>query len=107
MNPYDAIAALAERELALVRAGRLEELAPVHAERDALIAGLPGAPAPRYARAALLRAARAQAEVVAALAAARESTGRELAHLRRGRGAVRAYGQVGAPAAAVAADRRA
>jgi hypothetical protein len=105
MTGYDQLANLAERELDLLRDGRWEELRGVQVERDLLATSLPLTP-PAAARGALLRAGVAQAEIVATLSRRRDDAGRELSHLRRGRGAVRAYGHVGAPAAP-AADRRA
>jgi hypothetical protein len=105
MSAYDELADLAERELAVVRAGRHQDLYALHLERDAVMLGLP-ASAPGEAHGALLRASVAQSEIVATLAEAREATGRELSRLQRGRGAVRAYGHVGSGAVA-SADRRA
>jgi hypothetical protein len=95
MSAYDRLADLAEAELAAITAGRTDDVPVLQAERDALAAALPLTP-PAAARGALLRAGVAQAQIVAALTAARDAAGRELAHLRRGRGAVRAYGQFGA-----------
>ncbi len=94
MSAYEHLVVLAERELALVQAGRLAELPDLHARRAQVVATLPSRP-PEAARAALERAAEVQAQVAAALEAARDATGHELSRLRRGRGAVRAYGQVG------------
>ena len=105
MTAYDRLADLAEAELAAAQAGRHEQLRALQIERDLLASSLPLTP-PAAARGALLRAGVAQAEIVAALSAARDAAGRELAHLRRGRGAVRAYGQFAAMPRP-AADRRA
>lgn len=102
-DAYEAIATLAERELELVRAGRLEDLAELQHRREALVAALPGAP-PAQARDALARAARAQAAVTAALADGRERLAGELARLDRGRRGARGYA---APAARLAAFDRA
>jgi glutamine synthetase adenylyltransferase len=95
MSGYEHLAVLAERELQAVRDGQFEALPALDSERRRVLAGLPAAPPPA-ARPALERARDAQAELIAALMAAREATGRELARLRQGRGAVRAYGHVGA-----------
>ena len=97
MSAYDHLAVLAEVELGLVRAGRLDELPDLYARRSQVMATLP-AQAPAAARPALERAAALQAEIVAELQRGRDATGVELDRLRRGRGAVRAYGHVGDPA---------
>jgi hypothetical protein len=86
---------LAERELALVRAGEWDLVAEVSAERSAYTALLP-TPGPRPV---LERLAALEAELISALKGAREATIRELSSLRRGRGAMRGYGDVAAPAA--------
>ena len=78
---------LAAEELRLAREGDAEGVMRVQAERAARI----GEP---VTRAALEQTAVLQAEIVAVLEAARAATGRELQVLRRGRSAVRAYGQV-------------
>jgi hypothetical protein len=94
MSGYERLATLAERELALVRSGRLEAVGDLHAEYDRLLHSLPAEP-PAEAREALERAADLQADLVTALTGARDDAARELGRLRRGRGAVRAYGHVG------------
>src|SRR5689334_10016448 len=63
---YERVAELGERELELVRTGQYEQLEPLHAEREDLIAVLPDAP-PAEASTALLRAAAVQAQVEALL----------------------------------------
>ena len=98
MSAYEHLAVLAERELALVEAGRFGELGDLHARRDQLVATLPAVP-PAEARDALERTAALQDQVTEALAHVRDAVGHELAKLRRGRGAVRAYGQLGSPGA--------
>jgi hypothetical protein len=103
VSPYERLAELAATELSLVREGRVEELAVAQADRVALMAALPATP-PAAARGALQRTRALQAELVAELGAGRDAAGRELSHLRRGRGAVRAYGHVSA--ASPSADRR-
>ena len=105
LSAYEHLVVLAERELALVQAGRYGELPDLHARRAQLVATLPAIP-PEAARPALERAAALQALVVTALESARDTTGHELTRLRRGRGAVRAYGHVG-HGRVRSADRRA
>lgn len=105
MIAYQQLLDHAARELELVRGGRLDELPAIQAERARLQATLPAAP-PSGAQPLLQRTAALQAEIVATLAEARDATGQELTRLHRGRGAVRAYGHVGARQVG-AADRRA
>ena len=93
MDPWQDLLDRAERELALAREARWEELAAAGAERIRLAAALP-APAAQ-ARPLLERLALVQEQLTALLTAARAGTARELATLSRGRGAVRGY----APAA--------
>jgi hypothetical protein len=90
MTAYDILADLAERELELVTAGALDGLAAVHAEREAVVADLPPRP-PAEARAALERAAVAQARVTTALELRKRELAAELGRLGRGRTAVRGY----------------
>jgi hypothetical protein len=87
MSAWSTAVELAERELALVRAGEWDLVAEVSAERARLRATLP-TPGPR---AVLVRLSAVEAELIATLRAAREATVRELGSLRRGRGAVRGY----------------
>jgi hypothetical protein len=93
MSSWLDLLARAERELALAREGRWDELAEAGAERTRLAAALP-APA-RAVRPLLERLALVQEQLTALLAAARAETARELATLDRGRGAVRGYGRAG------------
>jgi hypothetical protein len=88
---YAALAALADREQAAARAGRLDEVEALAAERAALVAALP-ARAPAGARDALEAALAAQEATRAALAEALAGVRGELAALGRGRRAARAYG---------------
>jgi hypothetical protein len=96
MTPYELIADIAERELALVDAGALERLPSLHAERAALLATLPARP-PADARVALSRAAATQARVTATLEARMVAVRDELSRLGRGKTAVRGYMPVTAP----------
>ena len=97
MNPWQDLLARAEREHALAREGRWEELAEAGAERARAAAALP-APTPAV-RPLLERLAVVQEALTTLLLAARAETARELGTLSRGRGAVRGYGSahVGAP----------
>jgi hypothetical protein len=87
MNPWLHAVELAERELALVRAGEWHLVAELSAERGAHTATL-ATPGPRQI---LERLAALEAELIAALTAARTATVHELGALRRGRGAMRGY----------------
>lgn len=88
------LVALAELELALVGAGRPDELAAIHDRRDTVIAQLPEElPAP--AQDALRLALGLQRQAAVALAAALAEGGRELAAVGRGRAAARGYAPAG------------
>ena len=99
MDPYGTLVLLAEREHALVEDGRVEDLAALAAERDALIATLP-AQAPTAARPALERALALQTATAATLRASLGAMRQQIAELDRGRGVALAY--VGGPAAPAA-----
>jgi flagellar protein FliT len=90
MSPYDALANIAERELELVRAGAVDKLSALHAQRSAIVATLPAAP-PATAKPALERAAALHASVIAALEERMRTTGAELRRLSQGRTAMRGY----------------
>jgi hypothetical protein len=87
---YRQLAALAETERDLAVAGGIEELRAVQGRRDAIVASLP-AQAPRAAEPYLRRAAAAQAQVTAALAAAAGDAAAEVVRLEHGRTVVSAY----------------
>ena len=92
--PYERLAELAERELALVTAfepARLGELVALQQTRTTLVASLPERP-PAAARPALLRARELQERISAALAVLCDQLGRDLHGLDRGRQAARGYG---------------
>lgn len=96
--PYERLAELAERELALVTAwepSRIGELVALQQTRTTLIASLPAAP-PATARGWLLRAHECQQRTTAALTVLCDQLGRDLSGLDRGRQAARGYG-TGAP----------
>lgn len=95
-SSWDALAELAERELALVEQGRYAELGELARERAALIAALP-ASAPPSAGPALRRALETQGRVTELLATETALAGAELERLNRGRAAMRAYAS-GVPA---------
>ena len=90
MGPWQDLLARAERELALAREGRWEELAVAGAERTRLAAAALPAPVPAV-RPLLERLALVQDQLTELLTAARADTARELGTLNRGRGAVRGY----------------
>jgi hypothetical protein len=91
--PYERLAELAERELALVTAfepSRLGELVALQQTRTSLVSLLPERP-PASARGALLRAHEAQQRTTAALTVLCDQLGRELGEVDRGRAAARGY----------------
>jgi hypothetical protein len=90
MTVFEALAALAREELAMVNDERFDELAGLYARREALMAQLPPS-APPEGLAHLREAARIQALITAALAEARDATGAELARIRHTRRGVQGY----------------
>jgi hypothetical protein len=97
--PYERLADLAERELALVSAfelRRLGELVALAQERTALVATLPARP-PAVARPALARAGALQQRTTAALTRLCSELGRTLGEVDRARRAAHGYG-MGLPA---------
>ncbi len=91
--PYERLAELAERELALVTAfepSRIGELVALQQSRTTLVSSLPEKPPPG-ARAALLRAHEAQQRTTAALTVLCDQLGHELGDVDRGRRAARGY----------------
>jgi hypothetical protein len=72
LDPYSAILELAERELELARAGRIEDLRSLAPRWDALTADLPAQPPPA-ARGPLQRAAALHERTNAALLSLREA----------------------------------
>ena len=89
MNPWDDLLARAQDELRLASEGRWEELAASTAERVRLADAL--GPAPRSARVALEELAVVQQALTVMLVQERDRTGRELAGLDTGRGALAGY----------------
>ena len=90
LSRYEELAALAERELELATAGRLEELEQIQRKRAELVASLPTYP-PADARPALERAARAQRETTVMLATTLRSVVEQLGHVGTGRRAAGSY----------------
>lgn len=93
-TPYERLAELAERELALVTTfepSRIGELVALQQTRTTLVASLPAHP-PAAARPALMRAHELQQRVSAALTVLCDQLGRDLHGLDRGRQAARGYG---------------
>jgi hypothetical protein len=91
MHPgYSRLVALAERELALVRAGSLDALPELWEERRAVVGSLPPVP-PHEARSALERAAELQGSTTALLEEHLEATGADMRRLVRGRAAMHSY----------------
>ena len=88
---HQQLLVLAERQLALADAGRWDELPAAMELFGRHAAALP-AVAPTSAGDVLRRAAAIVARVEERLRAGRLECARELAQLRRGRGAVRSYG---------------
>jgi len=89
MSAWDAMLALAEHELELLRRRELDALPAALDERDRLAAMLGQAPA--SARPVLERLAAVHDQIVAELVLARDEAARELGALQRGRGAVQGY----------------
>jgi hypothetical protein len=81
-QPYEALARSLERELELIGDGALEELAALHAERAALLEGLPSVP-PADARPALQRAALMNKRVEIEILRRREALLLESANVER------------------------
>ncbi|MEA2449459.1 MAG: hypothetical protein QOG63_1391 [Thermoleophilaceae bacterium] len=90
MTAYDALTEIAERELELVSAGSLDDLAALYDRRDAVVASLPATPPPS-ARSALERTATLQGLVSEVLRERLQATGAELRRLGHGRTAVNGY----------------
>lgn len=99
-DPYEALAALAERELALVTAPELptlEQLDELLLERDALVAALPAVP-PAEAKPALARAKALQERTTAELGRRAAEVRRSIGDVELGRRVARGYGRTSGPA---------
>jgi hypothetical protein len=91
MQPgYGRLVELAERELELVRAGTLDELPALWAERREVVRELPYVP-PLEARDCLARAAELQGRTTALLEERVAATGAEMRRLVVGRAAMQGY----------------
>jgi len=93
VGPYEQLAELAERELAIVSAFALErlgELVEIDQQRSRLVASLPERP-PAEARMPLARAAALQRRTTAALTQLLAQLGHELGEVDRGRRAAAGY----------------
>lgn len=91
--PYERLADLAERELALVTAfepSRIGDLVALQQTRSTLVASLPAQP-PAAARPALLRAHECQLRTTAALELLCDQLSHELGDVHLGRTAARGY----------------
>jgi hypothetical protein len=97
-DPYERILELARREAELVEQGRLEELASVWSERDALVAQLPGRP-PVSARDALVEADRIVRATHDRICTLLQELGEQIGQLSSGRRAVSGYGGTPPPRA--------
>jgi len=96
--PYERLAELAERELALVTAfepSRIGELVALQQTRTTLVASLPERP-PASARSLLTRARECQLRTTAALQVLCDQLGHELGAVDRGRQAAQGYAAVAA-----------
>jgi uncharacterized membrane protein YoaK (UPF0700 family) len=101
---WAALVPLAEREYELILQGRWDEAVAASSDRAAAAQAL-GAPPPD-ARPHLLRLNELQAQITAAIAAARTATLRKLSGMSRGRAAVTGYLTAGTRIAAPRVDGR-
>jgi hypothetical protein len=90
-RPAEALAALAEEELGLIAAGRIEDLAEIQARRDDLLAQLPDVVVDAGDRDALARAHELQVQITALLERAANEMAARIARLDHGRTSVKAY----------------
>ena len=90
-RPADALAELAEQELGLIAAGRIDEIADLQARRDELLARLPEIVVDPADRDALARAHEMQVQVTALLERSANEMAARIARLDHGRTSVRAY----------------
>lgn len=107
ISAYRQLVALAEEELELARAGRLEEVEALQARRARHVAQMPSYPPPD-ARASLERAAALQRETTVVLATSARQAAESLRKVDRGRAVARSYAPGGAePARTRTLDRSA
>jgi hypothetical protein len=88
--PYERLAETFERELELVGEGRLDEVAQLAADRDALIASLPATP-PASARSALERAQLMSKRVAIEIVRRRDAVLADLGRVAQGDRTARGY----------------
>jgi hypothetical protein len=88
--PYERLADSFERELELVGEGRLDEVAQLVADRDALIATLPATP-PASARPALERAQLMSTRVMIEIVRRRDAVLADLGRVAQGDRTARGY----------------
>jgi hypothetical protein len=88
--PYERLADSFERELELVGDGRLDEVAQLAADRDALIASLPATP-PASARPALERAQLLSKRVMVEIVRRRDAVLADLGRVAQGDRTARGY----------------
>jgi hypothetical protein len=91
LRPADELATLAEEELGLIAAGRIEEIADLQTRRDDLLARLPEVVVDPADREALARAHEMQVQVTALLERAANEMAARIARLDHGRTSVKAY----------------
>lgn len=89
-GPYERLADSFERELELVGEGRLDEVADLAADRDALIATLPATP-PASARPALERAQLMSKRVMIEIVRRRDAVLADLGRVAQGDRTARGY----------------
>jgi hypothetical protein len=90
-DPVVTIAALAEEELDLVAAGRIEALPELHERRQVALDALRAHPVSPTERETLLRAHEMQEQVAALLQLAVNETAAQLGRIERGSAALRGY----------------
>ena len=88
--PYQALAAVIERELALVPTRDFDAMRAVKRQRAAIVRRLPATPPPE-AREALARCAATQRQILIELHEVRTAIVAELGQIRRARQAARGY----------------
>ena len=98
-DPYLRILELAQLEAELVEKGRLEELATLWAERDALTSSLDGHRPPATAREALAEADRIVRATHERICVLLQDLGAQIGQLSPGRRAVSGYGGATPPRA--------
>jgi hypothetical protein len=93
-DPAETLLELAWAERRLAAAGRVDEIAELHADRDRALAALPDLPEPHQV-VTLQRALAVQGEVAEILRTTRDAVAAELARVDRGRATLRGYAPAG------------